>query len=285
MSFLDNLGIGNFAQDLFRAGVSYLGGKKDREFARDQQTLEAQRQEQFARMGVRWRVEDAEAAGVHPLYALGGSGATYTPSPINANFGETFARMGQNFTRAAAAQMTQEQRDMAMEQLANLRAQRARTEAETIEIYDRMNRLAQPQVNAAPFGPDVVVGAYKGTGALESHPLFQDAVKLSPDEMVSRDRTHVGQTAGRGHPSMREFTMPNGDKVLLPATGQGGIPEEIDFTLVPEIIGANIRRYGGMQTVLGALFRWFGYSLPELQAKGEAIRREYQRTGRMPGDR
>lgn len=39
-------------------------------------------QKEFARSGIQWRVQDALAAGIHPLAALGGSGAGYSPSPI-----------------------------------------------------------------------------------------------------------------------------------------------------------------------------------------------------------
>lgn len=36
-------------------------------------------QREFAQMGIRWRVDDARAAGVHPLAALGASGASFNP--------------------------------------------------------------------------------------------------------------------------------------------------------------------------------------------------------------
>lgn len=224
-------------------------------------------QREFAQHGVRWRVEDAKAAGLHPLFALGANTASYSPvahvMPETGSSGASLARAGQAFGRAISAQETQQQRDMAMEQLALLKAQRGRTEAETISIYDEMYRRGSPSAgNAFPnFGNDVVVGAYRPGSPIESHPLFQDAVKLRPDEMVSRSAARVGETAGRGHPSMREFQMPNGDLLLLPATGQGGIPEEIDMAMLPEIVGANIRRFGSYDAVVGALHRWFGGKL------------------------
>lgn len=37
-------------------------------------------QKEFAQMGIRWRVDDAKAAGIHPLAAVGASGASYSPS-------------------------------------------------------------------------------------------------------------------------------------------------------------------------------------------------------------
>lgn len=37
-------------------------------------------QKQFAQRGIRWRVKDAKAAGVHPLFALGANTASFSPS-------------------------------------------------------------------------------------------------------------------------------------------------------------------------------------------------------------
>ena len=36
-------------------------------------------QKQFAQHGIRWKVEDAKAAGLHPLYALGANTHSFTP--------------------------------------------------------------------------------------------------------------------------------------------------------------------------------------------------------------
>ena len=44
-------------------------------------------QREFAQQGIRWRVEDAQKAGIHPLYAMGASIPTYSPvsAPLNSN--------------------------------------------------------------------------------------------------------------------------------------------------------------------------------------------------------
>lgn len=77
-------------------------------------------QELFARMGIRWRVEDAKAAGLHPLAALGAGGASYSPSSLSLFTGaeggkyrarsEFASRMGQNISRAAMAMATPHER-------------------------------------------------------------------------------------------------------------------------------------------------------------------------------
>jgi len=78
-------------------------------------------QEQFAKHGIRWRAEDAKAAGLHPLAALGGAGASYSPvaaileSPTAegrqaGNMARALGAMGQNVHRAAMSTMSVEEK-------------------------------------------------------------------------------------------------------------------------------------------------------------------------------
>lgn len=61
-------------------------------------------QREFAQHGIRWRVEDAKAAGLHPLFALGGGGASYTPMALvsGGGFGGgvDWSKSGQAIARA-----------------------------------------------------------------------------------------------------------------------------------------------------------------------------------------
>lgn len=79
-----------------------------------------ERQERFARSGIQWRVEDAKAAGIHPLYALGASTSTYSPSPTSigtapiaadTSMGTAVSSMGQDISRALNSTRSQTQRD------------------------------------------------------------------------------------------------------------------------------------------------------------------------------
>lgn len=75
-------------------------------------------QKEFAQHGIQWRVEDAKRAGIHPIYALGGSGASF--SPVSANFtsdtslGSAFAQAGQDVGRAIQATRSAPDRAVAM---------------------------------------------------------------------------------------------------------------------------------------------------------------------------
>ena len=94
---------------LIAAGAGLAGGLLNRESAKDSQAAslawareQAAMQKEFAQSGIQWRVEDAKKAGIHPVYALGGSGASY--SPVSANFtadtsvGSALAQAGQDIS-------------------------------------------------------------------------------------------------------------------------------------------------------------------------------------------
>lgn len=102
--------------ELLSAGTKLLGGFLDRDAAKDANqarinaaAAEYERQKEFAQMGIKWKVDDARNAGVHPLFALGASTSSYAPQSIGvekASIGPALAEMGQDVSRAAMAQAT-----------------------------------------------------------------------------------------------------------------------------------------------------------------------------------
>lgn len=122
-----------------------------------------QYQQDLAKQGVRWRVADAEAAGLHPLAALGVAGGQY--SPVNAitespsqqstNAGGTFrafSRMGQNIARAVAATQTAEERLNGQAQRDMLKAQAGYYDALTDDIRNRRGDKPSNPGMANPYG-------------------------------------------------------------------------------------------------------------------------------------
>lgn len=103
------------------------------EWSREQFDRNEVLQREFAQSGIRWRTADARAAGLHPLFALGGSGAAYSPTVTAGgdNFtgsgdggGRYLAQMGQDIGRAISATSTRGERaNAAMEALGLERAQ------------------------------------------------------------------------------------------------------------------------------------------------------------------
>lgn len=91
--------------DVIGAGISGLSGiaggminaTQSKSIARAQMRL----QKEFAQNGIQWRVQDAKAAGIHPLYALGANTATYTPvSQDSSGLGNAVADAGAYFGKA-----------------------------------------------------------------------------------------------------------------------------------------------------------------------------------------
>lgn len=84
-SALDAVGIGPEAgfDELTGRGDSKRNAEAAREARETQLAIHRENialQREFAQHGVRWRVADAEAAGLHPLAALSANGASYSPS-------------------------------------------------------------------------------------------------------------------------------------------------------------------------------------------------------------
>lgn len=144
-------GIGSaigFAGDIVGGLFGSKKGKKTRELIREtnaqnaalareanaqnykmhQENLSAQ--ERAARNSIAWRVEDAQKAGIHPLYAMGNPGISVSPTgafaspatmqaPIDDyDPGQTISNMGQNISRAVNSIRSKEERVTAAVQAA-----------------------------------------------------------------------------------------------------------------------------------------------------------------------
>lgn len=90
------------------AATSILGGlrsDKGAKAANEQAAALAREnialQKQFAQEGIRWRVKDARAAGVHPLFALGAN--TQSFSPVYSAFDNAKAGSGRGIANAGQA--------------------------------------------------------------------------------------------------------------------------------------------------------------------------------------
>lgn len=86
-------------------------------FAQKQWQQNYNAQKEFAQNGIRWKVEDAKAAGLHPLAALGVSGSSYAPVNTQsyyeneqAGLGNALSNMGQDISRAVGAKQTRAER-------------------------------------------------------------------------------------------------------------------------------------------------------------------------------
>lgn len=73
----------------------------------------AELQREFAQMGLRWKVEDAKLAGLHPTAVLGAQGYTAAPSYLGDNSAAQAASgIGQDISRAVMATATSQEREI-----------------------------------------------------------------------------------------------------------------------------------------------------------------------------
>lgn len=89
--------------------ASGLLNQKSQKEANKQAEQQALRQEalqkEFAQSGIQWKVQDAEKAGVHPLFALGANTTSYQPTNVGGGAADFsfIGEAGQNIGRAIDA--------------------------------------------------------------------------------------------------------------------------------------------------------------------------------------
>lgn len=126
-------------------------------------------QREFAQMGIQWKVADAKAAGLHPLYALGASTHSFAPSstPVQAQADLSGAnliaslsdRLGQNVSRALHATSNQAQRQ---ERMMDLQLQNQ--ELQNAYLSSQIANLNQPGSGPALPSNSGLAGGLTGQG-------------------------------------------------------------------------------------------------------------------------
>lgn len=185
-------------------------------------------QREFAQHGVRWRVEDAKAAGLHPLYALGAQTSGFSPVTVmapedrSAEFkGRAVAEAGQSLGRAVAAQESPEQ---TLVRLAQLRLM----ESEAEKNFALASGLRSEAVRASVTGrPDLgdpegyVRGdaSFTRQGTLEGGGIDpqRDRATYKPREITSRSSSDPSLTAFSSPGWDMHTIAKDGFSMLLPA--------------------------------------------------------------------
>jgi hypothetical protein len=148
---------------LIPGGLNLIGnllGLNEQRKQRKQQAamVQQQRDDQyaFAKSGIQWRVADAEAAGIHPLAAIGAPMNQPAPTMVGGMDGggmgvsDVVKDLGQDVSRALSARTTQHQRKL-MD--LNLRSAKAETEMKELELTSQRRRL---QGQIGPPEPQIV---------------------------------------------------------------------------------------------------------------------------------
>lgn len=257
----------------FGLGGAFLSNAFDRGLVRQQQDF----QREVGQNTIKWRVDDAKRAGVHPLYALGAPSTPSYPIQIGDHTGPALQEMGQNIGGAVNRMLDSQARERHQLDMALGAAQLSESDARK-EMY--LSEAARNRQQ--PAAPMPGLGMQReGTvrGQLES--LGQDPqipgtgiIDLKPMDQVSSKEGHPDIAAGE-HPGYQEMRY-RGMPMLFPIT-QGESPEEILSEMsMPAYMGLlalNSKTYGG---------NWLNDFL-NLRYRGEETKEFYPSIKEQPG--
>jgi len=167
----------------------------DNRIAANRATEEYEREKEFAQMGIRWKVADAKAAGLHPLAALGAQTHSYAPQNAfvsSAPYLADFSKMGQYINRATGAGITEEERRI---KDAQVRREEADAEYAELRNADLMRKLNEPTQQAptrqvAPWMESQNTSTYESSGSWPSESRWVPQVQQIPTS------DSMGMTAG-----------------------------------------------------------------------------------------
>lgn len=214
---IDDAALGGILGGLGQAagGIGGLfGGSKGTDWTSIQLMREQQQmQKEFAQNGIRWKVADAKAAGLHPLAAIGAAGASYSPvsyagstSGGGSDLGQSLKDMGQGLGRAVASTQTKEERVASAFELTRQRQE--------IERGDLINAklasdLALQQSQLGPGMPSNMANPAHSIASAKGYIVKDAEVTATGDP---------GKTAAPpgGVPLATEYSDPYGGRTPLP---------------------------------------------------------------------
>lgn len=269
------------AQVTQAAGALY-GGIKDRKAQRKNVKRNIKYQREFAQNGISWRVADAKRAGIHPLYAMGSPGASFNPVHLGGEgLGPSINRAGQHISGAVNSLANKGAREEERLRLKLLESQINETDARTGLIHSEAARNKQ-NANIAPVGAQPQLGVMNETdtkGTTIAEPMFiyegnlngslftnpnngksrqvddlryfgqsdlpgAGLINRKPSEVTTHKKGNRGLVAGE-HPAFKEYRLPNGLPVLLPAGDTlSEVLEETPMWMYKSIYEMNKKKYG-----------------------------------------
>lgn len=151
---------------------SIIAGDRASDAAESASKLNYKMQHEFAKLGLRWRVEDAKAAGLHPMAALGASPASASPVGVfddqGASTAESLGKMGQNISRSVHAALSTEEREI---NAIKIQSAKLDLEGKAIENQIKAKQLAGIGAGPAFPGSDNFIPGQGNSGLVREKPL------------------------------------------------------------------------------------------------------------------
>lgn len=215
-------GILNFGSSMSQQQAENVRHSEQMALARENIQL----QKDFAQQGVRWKVEDAQAARIHPLFAMGASTHPFTPVSVGGSgssggmpdFSSTFSAMGQGIERAIAAGKTNDERMEAVHEARHMRGlqfERAELENTLLKtnIMRSMSQLGPPMPRLGQSSP----GGGNSGDIITSPSLGQSEPK--PPEVTTNVPGAPAFTSGPAIPTSQFGWTTSGALQPFPAPG------------------------------------------------------------------
>lgn len=195
---------------LISGGANIVGGLLNRKSAQEANAINqanadrnAAMQAEFAQQGIRWKVADAKAAGIHPLYALGAQTTSFSPVSVGAtadtSMGTALGNAGQDISRAINTTRTTPEKVAAIQTSAlAMEGMKLDNEIKKTQIASSLQRLQQTKTPSIPalgegetFGP--------GTAKIEDRPpLMMGGSRVKTDPGTSPMKAYEDQFGDDG---------------------------------------------------------------------------------------
>lgn len=235
------------------AVTSLFGGKKANDYNQEAQARSEAFQKEFAQHGVSWRVADAKAAGVHPLYALGAQLPSASPLVMGDSFGPAIAEAGQSVARSISASGTKAQRQAEVLNLELLKRNIAESDARR-ELLNAEAALARQNAVSAKGVPVPGLDEFTALGG-DFSMLSGGIPGFTPQAVSPKGATVYPQSAGDEStiagftPLWREFLIGDGRRIVLPGGASGDVAEVLEsvsesLPLMAMVYQENINRFG-----------------------------------------
>lgn len=170
---------------------SIVGGAMQSAATRDANQKNYEAQKEFAKEGLRWKVEDAKKAGIHPVYAVGAPTQSFSPSFVgDTAMGQSMASAGQDIGRAVATTATGPERQY-QAQMASLALDRASLENELLRT-----QIRRQVVETGPSFPVAGGEAVIAPGVLRT---VAGDLALGPHSTAQQAETEYGEVVGDVH--------------------------------------------------------------------------------------
>lgn len=233
------------------AAATLAGGVYSNRQNRKAEERAAALQKEFAQNGIRWRVEDAKAAGLHPLYALNGQLPQFSPAFSTDAVGPAIGAAGQNISRALQAGFTPDERRLHELQLKLLESQIGATDAQAMAARSEAFRNMQDANASIPIPlSDGSGGSLGETLSPEGIAIMGQHVNKAPNSfMPSELDASVGANV---NPLWSRFMLGKGREMVLPGGISGDAAEALESlaespTLMYITYRENVARYPGFE--------------------------------------